>query len=81
MNAMLHINDIFPLKSLGTMKVDLLCFLQLYSSVDFGRKWQLVHENVMPGRFYWYDARAIFPDIDRNLMLVLMTPWSVRRIW
>lgn len=29
--------------------------LQLYSSMDFGRKWQLVHDNVMPGRFYWYD--------------------------
>lgn len=29
--------------------------MQLYSSMDFGRKWQLVHDNVMPGRFYWYD--------------------------
>uniref|UniRef100_A0A3P8SJK5 Sortilin related VPS10 domain containing receptor 3b n=1 Tax=Amphiprion percula TaxID=161767 RepID=A0A3P8SJK5_AMPPE len=28
---------------------------KLYSSMDFGRKWQLVHDNVMPGRFYWYD--------------------------
>ncbi|GLD65155.1 VPS10 domain-containing receptor SorCS3-like protein, partial [Lates japonicus] len=27
--------------------------LKLYSSMDFGRKWQLVHDNVMPGRFYW----------------------------
>ncbi|KAM4729431.1 VPS10 domain-containing receptor SorCS3-like [Anableps anableps] len=26
---------------------------KLYSSMDFGKKWQLVHENVMPGRFYW----------------------------
>lgn len=26
---------------------------KLYSSMDFGRKWQFVHENVMPGRFYW----------------------------
>ncbi|XP_032397532.1 VPS10 domain-containing receptor SorCS3 isoform X1 [Etheostoma spectabile] len=26
---------------------------KLYSSMDFGRKWQLVHDNVMPGRFYW----------------------------
>ncbi|KAL2086735.1 hypothetical protein ACEWY4_017794 [Coilia grayii] len=25
----------------------------LYSSVDFGRKWQLVHEAVTPNRFYW----------------------------
>uniref|UniRef100_A0A8C6LND5 Sortilin related VPS10 domain containing receptor 3 n=1 Tax=Nothobranchius furzeri TaxID=105023 RepID=A0A8C6LND5_NOTFU len=26
---------------------------KLYSSMDFGRKWQLVHDSVMPGRFYW----------------------------
>ncbi|XP_066527997.1 VPS10 domain-containing receptor SorCS3 [Hoplias malabaricus] len=26
---------------------------KLYSSVDFGRKWILVHERVTPGRFYW----------------------------
>lgn len=26
---------------------------QLYSSVDFGRKWQLIHEHVTPNRFYW----------------------------
>uniref|UniRef100_UPI003AB00726 VPS10 domain-containing receptor SorCS3-like n=1 Tax=Centroberyx gerrardi TaxID=166262 RepID=UPI003AB00726 len=26
---------------------------KLYSSMDFGRKWQLVHDDVMPGRFYW----------------------------
>uniref|UniRef100_A0A8C3AQQ8 Sortilin related VPS10 domain containing receptor 3b n=1 Tax=Cyclopterus lumpus TaxID=8103 RepID=A0A8C3AQQ8_CYCLU len=26
---------------------------KLYSSMDFGRKWQLIHDNVMPGRFYW----------------------------
>ncbi|XP_072319342.1 VPS10 domain-containing receptor SorCS3 [Eucyclogobius newberryi] len=26
---------------------------RLYSSVDFGRKWQLVHEHVTPNRFYW----------------------------
>uniref|UniRef100_A0A669DPF9 Sortilin related VPS10 domain containing receptor 3 n=1 Tax=Oreochromis niloticus TaxID=8128 RepID=A0A669DPF9_ORENI len=25
----------------------------LYSSVDFGRKWQLIHEHVTPNRFYW----------------------------
>lgn len=36
-------------------KSGLISFLQLYSSMDFGRKWQLVHDNVMPGRFYWYD--------------------------
>uniref|UniRef100_A0A3Q1H540 PKD domain-containing protein n=1 Tax=Anabas testudineus TaxID=64144 RepID=A0A3Q1H540_ANATE len=26
---------------------------KLYSSVDFGRKWQLIHEHVTPNRFYW----------------------------
>ncbi|KAJ8402772.1 hypothetical protein AAFF_G00364440 [Aldrovandia affinis] len=26
---------------------------KLYSSVEFGRKWQLVHEKVAPNRFYW----------------------------
>nr|XP_057914257.1 VPS10 domain-containing receptor SorCS3 [Doryrhamphus excisus] len=26
---------------------------KLYSSMDFGKKWQLVHDNVMLGRFYW----------------------------
>lgn len=27
---------------------------QLYSSLDFGRKWQLIHEHVTPNRFYWW---------------------------
>lgn len=31
-----------------------LISLQLYSSVDFGRKWQLIHEHVTPNRFYWW---------------------------
>ncbi|XP_016124851.1 VPS10 domain-containing receptor SorCS1-like [Sinocyclocheilus grahami] len=26
---------------------------KLYSSVEFGRRWQLVHEQVAPNRFYW----------------------------
>uniref|UniRef100_W5N2A0 Sortilin related VPS10 domain containing receptor 1 n=1 Tax=Lepisosteus oculatus TaxID=7918 RepID=W5N2A0_LEPOC len=26
---------------------------KLYSSVEFGRRWQLVHERVTPNRFYW----------------------------
>uniref|UniRef100_A0A8C7Y993 VPS10 domain-containing receptor SorCS2 n=1 Tax=Oryzias sinensis TaxID=183150 RepID=A0A8C7Y993_9TELE len=26
---------------------------KLYSSVEFGRRWQLVHERVAPNRFYW----------------------------
>uniref|UniRef100_A0A8C2EIA5 Sortilin related VPS10 domain containing receptor 3b n=1 Tax=Cyprinus carpio TaxID=7962 RepID=A0A8C2EIA5_CYPCA len=31
-------------------------WILLYSSVDFGKKWILVHERVTPGRFYWYEA-------------------------
>lgn len=27
--------------------------LQLYSSMDFGRRWQLMHERITPNRFYW----------------------------
>ncbi|KAI3353409.1 hypothetical protein L3Q82_019275 [Scortum barcoo] len=27
--------------------------MELYSSVEFGRRWQLVHERVAPNRFYW----------------------------
>ncbi|XP_055781662.1 VPS10 domain-containing receptor SorCS1-like isoform X1 [Salvelinus fontinalis] len=26
---------------------------KLYVSVEFGRRWQLVHESVVPNRFYW----------------------------
>ncbi|XP_062390087.1 VPS10 domain-containing receptor SorCS1-like [Sardina pilchardus] len=26
---------------------------KLYSSMEFGRRWQLVHERVAPNRFYW----------------------------
>lgn len=31
------------------------CFtvFQLYSSMDFGRRWQLMHERITPNRFYW----------------------------
>lgn len=36
---------------------------QLYSSMDFGRKWQLVHDNVMLGRFYWYGHVAPISDL------------------
>uniref|UniRef100_A0A8C2EGY1 Sortilin related VPS10 domain containing receptor 3b n=1 Tax=Cyprinus carpio TaxID=7962 RepID=A0A8C2EGY1_CYPCA len=32
-------------------------WILLYSSVDFGKKWILVHERVTPGRFYWYESR------------------------
>lgn len=31
----------------------LFVWQQLYSSVEFGRRWQLVHEKVAPNRFYW----------------------------
>lgn len=55
MMAVLLINIIFLLKHLSVMKMGPNFILQLYSSMDFGRKWQLVHDNVMPGRFYWYD--------------------------
>lgn len=27
--------------------------LQLYSSSEFGRRWQLIQEGVVPNRFYW----------------------------
>ncbi|XP_077469559.1 VPS10 domain-containing receptor SorCS1-like isoform X1 [Stigmatopora argus] len=26
---------------------------KLYVSVEFGRRWQLIHDNVVPNRFYW----------------------------
>lgn len=31
--------------------------------MDFGRKWQLVHDDVMPGRFYWYDYVALILEL------------------
>uniref|UniRef100_A0A3Q2PG88 Sortilin N-terminal domain-containing protein n=1 Tax=Fundulus heteroclitus TaxID=8078 RepID=A0A3Q2PG88_FUNHE len=37
---------------------------KLYSSMNFGKEWQLVHENVMPGRFYCLNVRGI------NLLLI-----------
>ncbi|XP_048843157.1 VPS10 domain-containing receptor SorCS3 [Brienomyrus brachyistius] len=40
---------------------------KLYSSVDFGRKWQLVHERVTPNRFYW----AVI-GLDKELDLIHM---------
>ncbi|KAL7852588.1 hypothetical protein SRHO_G00183730 [Serrasalmus rhombeus] len=39
----------------------------LYSSFDFGRKWQLVHERVTPNRFYWSVS-----GLDRDADLVHM---------
>ena len=29
------------------------CCPQLYSSAEFGRRWQLIQEGVVPNRFYW----------------------------
>ncbi|TFK07037.1 tankyrase-2 [Platysternon megacephalum] len=26
---------------------------KMYSSMDFGRRWQLMHERITPNRFYW----------------------------
>ncbi|KAA0721962.1 VPS10 domain-containing receptor [Triplophysa tibetana] len=40
---------------------------KLYSSFDFGRKWQLVHERVTPNRFYWSVI-----GLDKELDLVHM---------
>ncbi|XP_051561251.1 VPS10 domain-containing receptor SorCS3-like [Myxocyprinus asiaticus] len=40
---------------------------KLYSSFDFGRKWQLVHERVTPNRFYWSVT-----GLDKELDLVHM---------
>uniref|UniRef100_A0AAR2IGF1 PKD domain-containing protein n=1 Tax=Pygocentrus nattereri TaxID=42514 RepID=A0AAR2IGF1_PYGNA len=40
---------------------------KLYSSFDFGRKWQLVHERVTPNRFYWSVS-----GLDRDADLVHM---------
>uniref|UniRef100_A0A8C1UBY0 Sortilin related VPS10 domain containing receptor 3b n=1 Tax=Cyprinus carpio TaxID=7962 RepID=A0A8C1UBY0_CYPCA len=34
---------------------------RLYSSVDFGKKWILVHERVTPGRFYWRSCAQAYP--------------------
>ncbi|XP_051559211.1 VPS10 domain-containing receptor SorCS3 [Myxocyprinus asiaticus] len=40
---------------------------KLYSSFDFGRKWQLVHERVTPNRFYWSVT-----GLDKEMDLVHM---------
>lgn len=32
---------------------------QLYVSVEFGRRWQLVHDGVVPNRFYWWDQQSV----------------------
>ncbi|KAL7845706.1 hypothetical protein AOLI_G00238980 [Acnodon oligacanthus] len=45
----------------------MLIEIKLYSSFDFGRKWQLVHERVTPNRFYWSVS-----GLDRDADLVHM---------
>ncbi|XP_078290932.1 VPS10 domain-containing receptor SorCS3 isoform X2 [Panthera onca] len=40
---------------------------KLYSSMDFGRRWQLVHERITPNRFYWSVA-----GLDKEADLVHM---------
>ncbi|XP_066514332.1 VPS10 domain-containing receptor SorCS3 [Hoplias malabaricus] len=44
---------------------------KLYSSFDFGRKWQLVHERVTPNRFYWSVS-----GLDREDDLVHMEAYT-----
>lgn len=63
MTALMPAGNIFTPPSLPPQRIDghhPNFILQLYSSMDFGRKWQLVHDNVMPGRFYWYDYAIFF---------------------
>lgn len=36
-----------------------ILLFQLYVSVEFGRRWQLVHNNVVPNRFYWWDNQLM----------------------
>ncbi|XP_055502953.1 VPS10 domain-containing receptor SorCS1-like isoform X1 [Leucoraja erinacea] len=38
---------------------------KLYSSSDFGRRWQLVHERITPNRFYWSVKNL---DMDPDLV-------------
>ncbi|XP_029466602.1 VPS10 domain-containing receptor SorCS3 [Rhinatrema bivittatum] len=40
---------------------------KLYSSMDFGRRWQLMHERITPNRFYWSVA-----GLDKESDLVHM---------
>ncbi|XP_054378808.1 VPS10 domain-containing receptor SorCS3 isoform X3 [Pongo abelii] len=40
---------------------------KLYSSMDFGRRWQLMHERITPNRFYWSVA-----GLDKEADLVHM---------
>ncbi|ETE62975.1 VPS10 domain-containing receptor SorCS3, partial [Ophiophagus hannah] len=42
-------------------------FEQLYSSMDFGRRWQIMHERITPNRFYWSVT-----DLDKEPDLVHM---------
>ncbi|XP_039337917.1 VPS10 domain-containing receptor SorCS3 isoform X5 [Mauremys reevesii] len=40
---------------------------KMYSSMDFGRRWQLMHERITPNRFYWSVT-----GLDKELDLVHM---------
>ncbi|XP_026524420.1 VPS10 domain-containing receptor SorCS3 [Notechis scutatus] len=40
---------------------------KLYSSMDFGRRWQIMHERITPNRFYWSVT-----DLDKEPDLVHM---------
>lgn len=43
-------------------------FFQLYVSVEFGRRWQLVHDGVVPNRFYWWGPNS---DISAWVLVFL----------
>ncbi|CAF93571.1 unnamed protein product, partial [Tetraodon nigroviridis] len=45
----------------------------LYSSVDFGRKWQLIHEHVTPNRFYCWKQNNFE---HRNIRILLYIEYS-----
>ncbi|PWA30595.1 hypothetical protein CCH79_00009141 [Gambusia affinis] len=56
--------DFHPSHGSGTVWTCSSVF-SLYSSVDFGRKWMLIHEHVTPNRFYW-NAESAF-DSEQGL--------------
>uniref|UniRef100_A0A672RVF3 VPS10 domain-containing receptor SorCS3-like n=1 Tax=Sinocyclocheilus grahami TaxID=75366 RepID=A0A672RVF3_SINGR len=45
---------------------------RLYSSLDFGKKWILVHERITPGRFYWCSCAQAYPVLI-NLCVCCLT--------
>lgn len=47
------IHLLFALGPHLTQRIPRFTVFQLYSSMDFGRRWQLMHERITPNRFYW----------------------------